>query len=58
MTGALPAFLLLTGNWADDIDLMAIALAVFGVVVFGALYPRLRSVTPAATPLPRSDRCI
>jgi len=50
VTGALPAALLLTGNWADNTDELAIALAVFGVVVFVALYPRLRVTTPPAIP--------
>jgi hypothetical protein len=52
VTGTLPAFLLLTGNWTDNINLMAIALAVFGVIVFGGLYPRLRSATRSGPPLP------
>lgn len=38
ITGAIPAFLLLTGHWADVNDLLAIALAVFAIVVFGLLY--------------------
>jgi hypothetical protein len=48
VTGAVPAALLLTGNWADNKNWIAVALAVFGVVAFGALYPRLRSETPPA----------
>lgn len=50
VTGTIPAFLLLTGNWTDNTNLVAIVLAIFGVVVFGALYPRLRPV--ARTPVP------
>jgi hypothetical protein len=38
VTGAIPAFLLLTGYW-QNIYIAAIALAAFGVVVFTALYP-------------------
>jgi hypothetical protein len=41
VTGALPAFLLLTGGWDGGNRVWALAYAVFGVVVFGALYPRL-----------------
>lgn len=41
VTGAIPAFLLLTGRWADVNDGLAIGLAVFAVVVFGLLYPAL-----------------
>jgi hypothetical protein len=51
VTGALPAFLLLTGNWDGANNGWAIAYAVFGVVVFGLLYPRLRS-SRATTPAP------
>src|SRR5450432_3584963 len=35
VTGAIPAALLLTGRWADHDNAVAVALAVFGVVVFG-----------------------
>ncbi|GDY28742.1 AmiS/UreI family transporter [Gandjariella thermophila] len=38
VTGAIPAFLLLTGAWRN-VYVSAIALAAFGVVVFAALYP-------------------
>jgi putative amide transporter protein len=44
VTAAIPAFLLLTGNWAQHAKSYAIALAIFGVVVFGVLYPQLRQV--------------
>jgi putative amide transporter protein len=47
VTGAIPAFLLLTGRWGQNDGLMAVALALFGVVVFGALYPRLGPNAPA-----------
>jgi hypothetical protein len=52
VTGTIPAFLLLTGNWTDNADWYAVALAVFGVVVFGGLYffyPQLRR-GPSASP--------
>ncbi|MGB7449031.1 MAG: AmiS/UreI family transporter [Ornithinimicrobium sp.] len=39
ITGAIPAFLLLTDRWADVSSLLAVLLAVIGVVGFGALYP-------------------
>ncbi|MGI9613810.1 MAG: AmiS/UreI family transporter [Acidimicrobiales bacterium] len=42
VTGAIPAFLLLTGNWGDNVDTAAVVLAIFGVVAFGALWPVLR----------------
>lgn len=41
VTGAVPAFLLLTGRWQQNTTLLAIVLAVFGAVAFGLLYPRL-----------------
>ena len=50
VTGAIPAFLLLTGNWADNTDALAIALAVFGVVVYGALFPSLRGTAAVEIP--------
>lgn len=54
VTGAIPAFLLLTGVWPAD-ALSAAVLAAFGIVVFAALYPALRAhrratPTPATTP--------
>jgi putative amide transporter protein len=52
VTGTLPAFLLLTGHWTENIDAMTIGLAIFGVVVFGALYPRMRTSTSAPAPVP------
>lgn len=42
VTGAIPAFLLLTGSWADNANLVAVLLAVFGVVAFVALWPPLK----------------
>ncbi len=53
VTGALPAFLLLTDNWDGANAGWAIAWAVFGVVVFGLLYPRLRTArTTSPAPAP------
>jgi putative amide transporter protein len=49
VTGAIPAFLLLTGHWGESDNVRAIGLAIFLVVVFAALYPRLRASTPAAS---------
>lgn len=49
-TAAIPAFLILTGHYAGNENAIAITLAVFGVVVYGALYPRLRNSTPAVIP--------
>ena len=46
VTGAIPAFLLLTGNWVKHDNATAIALAIFGVIVFAALYPVLGRPKP------------
>lgn len=44
VTGAIPAFLLLTGRWAEVSNtVLAVVLAIFGVVVFGALFVTMRS---------------
>lgn len=45
VTGAIPAFMLLTGNWADNADEAAVILAVGGVLVFFALFPALRGTS-------------
>ena len=42
VTGWIPALLLLTGGYAAVSGALAVVLAVFGVVVFGALYAWLR----------------
>ena len=45
VTGAIPAFLLLTGAWDDAVDWFAVVLTVFAVAAFGGLYvltPQLR----------------
>jgi hypothetical protein len=51
VTGWIPAFLLLTGRYSGYSTQIAIALAVFAVVVFGALYVTLgrRSTTVTST---------
>ena len=51
VTGWAPAFLLLTGRYAGYKNQLALALAVFGVVVFGFLFVRLRPgrAAPAQT---------
>lgn len=51
VTGAIPAFLLLTDTWADYADEAAVVLAIFGVVVFAALYFLFdRRPMPATSP--------
>ena len=53
VTGAIPAFLLLTGHWADASDWYAGVLAVFAIVAFGGLFfltPQLRQPVPAPSP--------
>lgn len=49
ITAAVPAFLQLTGYWRN-LGVVAVILAVFGVVVFGALWPLTRKeAVPAYT---------
>lgn len=49
-TGAIPAFLILTGRIADiPANTLAIGYAVFGIVVFGLLFFTMRRPTQAAT---------
>jgi hypothetical protein len=58
VTAAVPAFLLLTNLWMYQ-DAIAIGLAVFGVVVFGALYTVTRPRAPrapAARPAPTAGQ--
>jgi hypothetical protein len=55
VTAAIPAFLLLTGNWAEHAKWYATALAIFSVVVFGVLYPKLREVRPVSPEQPTAD---
>jgi hypothetical protein len=51
VTGAIPAFLILTGRINDvSATVYASVLAVFGVVVFAALFFVMRKPTVAATP--------
>jgi hypothetical protein len=48
VTGLIPAFLILTGRIADiNANTLAIILAVFGVVVFGGLYVKMRAPATA-----------
>jgi putative amide transporter protein len=49
-TAAIPAFLLLTDNWAGNTNTAAAMLAVFGVVVYGALLAVLRPRAGARVP--------
>ena len=49
ITGAVPAFLLLTDKWAKHVNTYALVLAIVAVVAFGALYlmaPKLRRAEP------------
>jgi hypothetical protein len=50
VTGTIPAFLLLTGHYSENANIVAITLAVFGVIVFGLLYPSLRAETQVRPP--------
>jgi len=52
VTGAIPAFLLLTGRWGDNADTAAVILAVGGVIAFGALWPVLREAGATAEQAP------
>lgn len=52
VTGAIPAFLLLIGRWGDNNGLTALVLAIFGVVVFGALYRRMQGAPSAPGGVP------
>jgi len=45
VTGTIPAFMLLTGEWDQNNNLTAIVLAIFAVVVYIALFPILRERT-------------
>ncbi|WP_113698723.1 AmiS/UreI family transporter [Nonomuraea lactucae] len=55
VTAAIPAFMLLTGLWRFP-NLFAVVLAVFGVVVFVALWPLTREKEPtAAAPAPSDE---
>jgi hypothetical protein len=53
VTGAIPAFLLMTGQWQTNTGTAAVVLAVFGIVVFGALVPLIRRGAPSV-PSPRA----
>ncbi|MEV0195917.1 AmiS/UreI family transporter [Nonomuraea sp. NPDC050691] len=55
VTAAIPAFLILTGYWRNP-QVLAVILAVFGVVVFGGLWPLTRGREPsAAAPAPSDE---
>lgn len=54
VTGAIPAFVLLNGWWGFAPGWTAIGLAIFGVVVFGLLFPRL--TRPSADTTPPTER--
>lgn len=56
VTGAIPAFLLLTGVWGENDVLFAVALGVFAIVVFGAFYQRFGPASPASQPRAPVDR--
>lgn len=50
ITGAVPAFILLTGHWVGANTAVAISIAIFSVVAFGLLFPALgRRPVPAAS---------
>ncbi len=42
ITGAIPAFLLLTGKWSDNADTWAVLLVIVTVVTFGAMWVWLK----------------
>ncbi len=50
VTGAIPAFLLLTDTWADVTGPYAVALVGLAVVAFGGLWPRLAHAPEPANP--------
>jgi hypothetical protein len=55
VTAWIPAFLLLTGHYSTYANQLAITLAIFGLVVFGALYVRMKhSRTPMEPAAPSS----
>jgi hypothetical protein len=56
VTGWIPAFLLLTGQYNQYKTQLAIALAIFGVVVFGALFVLLRPGKVRAEPGSSGER--
>lgn len=42
ITGAIPAFLLMTGEWSDNANTWAVVIGVTAVVTFGAMWARLK----------------
>lgn len=51
-TAAIPAFLLLTGDWGTDTTAYAIGLAVVSIVFYVGMYPRLRERPQDAPAVP------
>ncbi|WP_432514769.1 AmiS/UreI family transporter [Kineococcus sp. SYSU DK001] len=49
-TGAVPAFMLLTGTWAEHTTTAAVVLAVVAVVAFAGTYPLTRRPVPPTAP--------
>jgi putative amide transporter protein len=58
MTAWVPSFLLLTGTYDDVVIPLAVALAIAGPVVYGALYPRLRGRAAPAAPAGPGGRAV
>ncbi|GAA1392163.1 AmiS/UreI family transporter [Pseudonocardia kongjuensis] len=58
VTAWLPALLLLTGGYQQFAGTVAVALAVFGVVVYGGLYVVLGRGSDAAPVAPAGDRSV
>lgn len=50
VTGAIPAFLLMMGEWTDNADTYAVVLAIFTIVAFGALWFLLGTRNDASEP--------
>ncbi|MFD1929964.1 MULTISPECIES: AmiS/UreI family transporter [Nonomuraea] len=57
ITAAIPAFMVLTGYWQNT-NLIALVLAVFGLVVFIGLWPLTRGSKPAAAAPSSSDEAL
>lgn len=54
-TGAIPAFLLLTGGWGPDTAVYAVILAVVSLVFYVGLYPRLRQQRSGTAHVPQTS---
>ncbi|MEU4703000.1 AmiS/UreI family transporter [Nonomuraea dietziae] len=57
VTAAIPAFMILTGYWRNT-NLIAVILAVFGLVVFIGLWPLTRGREPAAAAPSPGDEAV